>query len=163
MAIRTHVYLLKTYGMGRLAKDDSPAARRLIADIRGMVDEYDADERAYYDTRRLVFDWQEKNGDERRSMSRPTNRSNALYWYRQALKYGDLAAAEKYIKRYYELGGTPATRMQSIRRAHPLSGLPPKDRYRWRQSLTKEEAQAVERGIQWYRNTYTSQRTGDKP
>jgi hypothetical protein len=141
-------------------KDSHSATGRrvqhLLSDLRKMF-VYDTDPgvQAYYDTRRMVFEWQAKQGDERAKMASPTNASNALYWYKQAMRYGDLKAADKYLKDYYEkFGGTPKKKDASIKSAHPLSGIKRASRYEFRKSLTPAEEETLQRGIEWYRKIY---------
>lgn len=42
--------------------------------------------------------------------------------------YGDLQAAKRYLKKYYELGGTYKGLRQSINMAHPIAGIRKQDR-----------------------------------
>lgn len=113
----------------------------------------DPGESAYYDTLSMVYDFLEKNGRERAS-GVPTNRSNALYYYKQALKYGDLKAAEKYLKKYYELGGIDTGIDQSIKRADPLAPLPADWRSLFIQSLSEDEKARFQLAMRWYEKTY---------
>ena len=86
---------------------------------------------------------------------RPNNKSNAMYYYKQALKYGDFKAAEKYLYQYYyKFGGTYQGLKSSIRTAHPLSGIKKMQRHKFRKSLTEREAEILKRAIAWYRDTY---------
>ena len=112
---------------------------------------------AYYDTRKTVFDWKEKHGQER-SGGKPTKRGNTLYYYKQALKYGDLEAAWKYKQAYKALGGTDKGMRQSINMAHPLAGIKKTDRYKFKQSLTPGERQRLEKAVEWHRQTYVLKR-----
>jgi hypothetical protein len=138
---------------------DSPVARKvehLLGDLRRML-VYDTDPgvQAYYDTRRMVFEWQAKQGDERARLASPTNASNALYWYKQAMRYGDLKAADHYLDLYYaQYNGTPKKLEASIRAAHPLSGIKKVKRYDFRRTLTPAQEETVQRGIEWYRKIY---------
>ena len=117
----------------------------------------DPGESAYYDTLAHVYDFLEENGRER-SSGVPTNRGNALYYYKQALKYGDLKAAEKYLKKYYELGGMDTGITQSIKRAHPLAPLPADWKSQFMRTLTPDELQRYELALRWYQNTYLAGR-----
>jgi len=108
---------------------------------------------AYYDARRMVFDWQDKKGIEK-NYGQPTSKGNALYYYKQAMKYGDLRAAKKYLKEYQKLGGTKTGLKQSIRMMHPLSGIKQTQRAAFVRGLSAKERATVERGITWYRKTY---------
>ena len=113
----------------------------------------DPGESAYYDTLANVYGFLQKNGRERPS-GIPTDRSNALYYYRQALKYGDLKAAEKYIKKYYQLGGIDTGITQSIKRASPLAPLPADWRGIFLRSMTPDERRRYELAMRWYNETY---------
>jgi hypothetical protein len=129
-------------------------AEHFLNDIKNLLFyESDPGEQAYYDARKMVFDWLGAQGIERPS-GKPTNRSNALYYYRQALKYGDFEAAKRYLNKYYELGGTGRTMKQSIKRAHPMGSLPLKHRFKFRQSLTPEKQQTLKVALEWYDRVY---------
>jgi hypothetical protein len=66
-------------------------------------------------------------------------------YYKQGLRYGDLAAAEKYLRRYYELGGTEKGLAQSVKRIHPLGGLVEKDWRPFLATLSPEEMEVHRR------------------
>jgi len=108
---------------------------------------------AYYDTRKMVFDWKKDNG-LKGMKNKPTKKGNALYYYRQALRYGDPPSAKKYLDKYYELGGTRKGLKQSIRLAHPLSGVTKIKRYKFKQGLKPAEKKRLEQGLRWYKKTY---------
>jgi hypothetical protein len=135
-------------------------AEHFISDITSLlVYTSDPGEQAYYDTRKVVFDWLGDQGIERAS-GRPTNRSNALYYYRQALKYGDLTAAKKYLEKYYTYpGATGKTLRKSIKRAHPLTSIPARRRFTFRESLTAEQANRLKIALKWYEKTYKEKDT----
>ncbi len=133
-------------------------AEHFIGDLRTLfVYEADPGLLAYYDVRNMVFEWLAKQGDEKRYGGKPTKKGNAFYYYKQALKYGDLDAAQRYLKKYYELGGTVKSRMQSMKYAHPLSSIPTLKRVGFRQSLTPAEQVTFGRALTWYNKTYRSQ------
>jgi hypothetical protein len=91
-------------------------------------------------------------------MVTPTTRGNALYYYKQALKYGDANAAFKYMKKYKELGGTPQGLKISIKLAHPIGGLQVRFRGKFRRSLSPEQRISYDRAVRWYRDTYLKRR-----
>jgi len=131
---------------------------QLKKDISGMLVNYsDPGEQAYYTARKHVFEWLEKNGKERPAVM-PTNRSNALYYYKQALKYGDFEAAEKYLKKYKDLGGKESNVQGSIKRAEPLASLKLSDRYRFKQSLSQEQQETLRLALDWYKDHYVEAR-----
>lgn len=105
----------------------------------------------YYRVKQMMFDFMDKAG-----IARPlpvgTNRSNAKYYYRQALRYGDKAAAADHKKRFLQLGGNPDALPDQVKLAHPLSGLHKTLRFDFRQSLGPEESEALERAVEWYKN-----------
>jgi len=127
---------------------------RLWSDISSLAT-YTADpgEVAYHETRKLGNEWLEKKGIEK-GWGDPTSKGNAMYYYRQALKYGDDRSAAKYLRRYKELGGNLKGMRQSIKMAHPLSTVPRKYQSQFMASLGKEERERLKRAIEWYRKTY---------
>ena len=142
-------------------------AEHLLNDFKSLL-LYTSDpgEQAYYDTRKMVFEWLDDQGIER-SSGKPTNRSNALYYYRQALKYGDLTAAKRYLEKYYTYpGATGRTLRQSIKRAHPLSSVPRRKRFTFRQNMTPKQQKVLKTALEWYDITYKDQdlklRLGDR-
>lgn len=136
--------------------------KQFVDDLKSMVIyETDPGETAYWEIRKRVFDFRKEKGHEAPTVH-PTNKSNALYYYRQAIKYGDLAAAAKYYQKYIEYGGTAKSIADSIKRAHPLSSLPIKDRYAFRNSLSEKDLKTLEVALRWYRDTYLSVTTGQR-
>jgi hypothetical protein len=115
--------------------------------------ENDPGESAYNNIRRIAAKYLEKNGKEAVS-GEPTARSNALYYHKQALRFEDEAAAEKYKEQYMETGGTPVGIKASIAKAHPMWMLPLSQRAKFRQSLSAEELETLTRAIDWYRQVY---------
>jgi len=120
---------------------------------RTLVYEGDPGEIAYQDTRRLVIDFLKKQGRELPS-GVPTQRANALFYYKQAVRYGDSEAAARYKREYLEAGGKVEGIKKSIDKAHPLAMLPENLRYKFRQSLSPEEQQAFKEGLSWYKQVY---------
>jgi hypothetical protein len=115
----------------------------------------DPGESAYYDTVKRVTDYQEKNGKEMPTVI-PTDKANALYFYKQGLRYGDLSAAEKYLRRYYELGGTERGMAQSVKRTHPLGSLTEKDWRPFLSTLSPKEMESFRLALKWYNEIYQS-------
>lgn len=129
-------------------------AQHFLSDLtRLLVYKSDPGEQAYYETRNMIFDYKKKTGDEVPS-GKPTNKGNALYYYRQALKYGDMKAAERYLMKYYDLKGTPTGLKTSIKRAHPLSGIKKAKRFRFKESLNPAQRATLDRAMKWYDDTY---------
>ena len=118
-----------------------------------MVYNSDPGEAAYYEIRAQMHDYLKKKGEQRPSVS-PTTKGNALYYYKQALKFGDYEAAERYRKKYFELGGTRTGMKISIKMASPIRVLPRKYRRAFLNQLSPENRQTYDRAVSWYRNTY---------
>ncbi|NNF98084.1 MAG: hypothetical protein HKM93_01790 [Desulfobacteraceae bacterium] len=109
---------------------------------------------AYYEVRRMAFDWLANEGIERSGPGRPTKKANAMYWYKQAMRFGDLDAALKYWEKYQELGGTKRSRMKSINLAFPLASIPRRKRYNFKKSLTPAQLTRLQLALDWYYKTY---------
>jgi len=120
---------------------------------RTLVYESDPGEVAYQDTRQRVIEFLKKQGKEIPG-GEPTDRSNALYYHKQAIRYGDSEAAAHYKQQYLQAGGKPEGIRKSINTAHPLGLLPENMRYTFRQSLSPEEDQAFKEGLGWYKEVY---------
>lgn len=112
-------------------------------------------EAAYYTIRSKAFDYLEDQGREAPRF-KPTERQNALYYYKQAVKYGDEKAAKKYKKMYFELGGTKRGLKTSITRSAPLSFMPRKERKQFIKTLDKREKRVLKKAESWYYQTYKS-------
>jgi len=110
-------------------------------------------ETAYYGARELVSRFLEDRNIER-PFHEPTDRGNALYWYKTALKYGDAEAAARYLKKYKELGGNMKGLKMSVDRANPLAALPKKYRTKFYNSLSSEDRETVKRAGKWYKEAY---------
>jgi hypothetical protein len=118
-----------------------------------LVYSTDPGQTAYYETRELADKFLRKQGYER-PMVEPTNKSNALYYYKQALRYGDLKAAQKYIKQYEKLGGTFKGLQISIKLSHPMAGIPIRFRGGFMKSLSAQDQSKLKSAIRWYEQIY---------
>ena len=141
----------KTPGASRAMQ----VAEHFVNDLKSLlVYESDPGLLAYYDTRQMVNEWLAKRGDEKTYGGRPTSKGNAFYYYKQAMKYGDLDAAQRYLNKYYELGGSLKSRLQSVKYAHPMSSISGMKRIAFRQSLTSKQDVTLQRALEWYNKTY---------
>lgn len=109
----------------------------------------DPAEAAYWNTRKTVYEFLDKQGHETASYT-PTKRSNAMYYYKQARRFGDDKAAEKFLREYVELGGTLRGFMESAERSSPLGSLPAGIREDFEDSLSTEERRDMEIAEEWY-------------
>ncbi len=140
---------------GKPKRGDS-TGERIVNDLMALgFYSSDPGESAYYDTIKRVMDYRVKQGREVPQIV-PTDKANALYYYKQGLKFGDLGAAEKYLRRYFELGGTEQGMHISIKRAHPLGALAEKDWRPFLATLSPEEMESFRLALKWYNETYRS-------
>ena len=127
---------------------------QLISDLMGLgLYSSDPGESAYYNAMAWAHEYLEKVGEES-FVVQPTAKGNYLYYYKKALKYGDLKAAQKYLNLYAEEGGTPKQMAASVKRAHPLNMIPRKYRAGFESSLSPSQAATLERATAWYFSTY---------
>lgn len=115
--------------------------------------ETDPGEAAYNTIRQLAGKHMEKSGKEMIT-GEPTAKSNALYYYKQAIRFGDKKAAEKYKAEYLAAGGTREGVGKSILKAHPIAMIPIGERMKFRQSLTAAEEETLKRALEWYLQVY---------
>lgn len=118
-----------------------------------LVYESDPGEQAYHSTRQQISRFLEKHGREQVT-AEPTERSKALYYFRQAMKYRDKEAIDKYKTAYLKAGGKPENLYQSIKRAHPLAGLPLHMRQQFMQQLPAQERENIKLAVDWYKQAY---------
>ena len=118
-----------------------------------LVYESDPGEQAYHDIRQQVGRFLEKHGREQ-TAAEPTERSKALYYFRQAMKYRDREAVDKYKADYLKAGGKPENLYQSIKRAHPLAGMPLQMRQQFMHSLTAQDRENIKFAVDWYKQAY---------
>lgn len=157
----TTEHILRTFSLDRIynqvagkPKQGGSWATQMYRDIQSLAfNESDPGEQAYYTSRKYIFDWLDKQGKEKPA-AMPTNRSNSLYYYKQALKFGDFDAAEKYLKKYQGMGGKLHDVQGSIRRVHPLASLRLADRYKFKASLSPEQQKTLSVATAWYKKHY---------
>jgi hypothetical protein len=83
--------------------------------------------------------------------STDAKRSNAMYYYKQALKLNDKKAAEKYLKEYMALGGTSKTKDASFEAMDPLQGMTKKVKSEFLKWISPEEKKTYEQAMQYYK------------
>lgn len=102
----------------------------------------DPGEAAYWTMRHKVW-------DHLAGTNKNKDKSNALFFYKQALRF-DPELATRYLDRYFELGGTPDGIKRSVEKSSPLGGIKDKDRNVFADSLTPEEQRLLAEAYKWY-------------
>lgn len=113
----------------------------------------DPGEASYHMTRGMVASWKEKQGDESPSII-PTQRQNALFYYKKSLSYGDPEKAARWKQRYLDLGGKKEGIEQSVRMSSPSGSLNAKDKREFLKTLSPKEREIFDRAETWYKKIY---------
>jgi hypothetical protein len=113
----------------------------------------DPGEAAYYTVRNMASEWQKERGEDPGSF-KPSARANALYYHKQAIKYGDKELAEKYLARYMAMGGKEEGIERSIEASHPIGFMGKIDKATFVMGLKGDELKVYKRAAEWYFKTY---------
>lgn len=122
----------------------------------------DPGEAAYFDMKSRVAKYLDEH-DKPRSSAEPTEKGNALYYWKRSVQWGDSAAAKKWEGEYRRLGGTGRGMKQSISMSEPLGGISKKDRGQFRAQLTPAERDVLDMANTWYNRIYRPKRIGAQP
>ena len=148
-------YVAKTFSVELPYRIFSGKPLRGIKDevMASIVYKTDPGEAAYFEARQLAMDFLRKKGEDT-DVFTPSNKSNALYYYKKAITYKDDKAADRWLKRYKDLGGNERKMNESIRNARPMMATDRKHRAEFLNSLSKEEIEIFDRAEKWYNNIY---------
>jgi hypothetical protein len=113
----------------------------------------DTGEAAYYKIIKKAREYLSDQGIEL-SLSSPTPRSNALYYYKQAKKYGDDTAEEYWLEQFKKEGGKMQGIIQSSKKQHPTAFMPNKEKQMFMKTLDQEDKDLYDMGVAWWKNTY---------
>jgi len=129
-------------------------ARSFGKEVSGLlVYDNSPGEAAYYTMRQNIFDFMKDNGEEFPS-GEPTDRSNALYYYKQSLKLGDPEKASFWFEKYKELGGTAKGYTASMKKGMIINTIPNDLKAAWYKSLDAEDKEVLDMANKWYFETY---------
>lgn len=121
--------------------------------IKALVYKSNPEVNAYYKAIDLKYQFEEKVLNQQSGrMLGGSEKSEALYYYKQALKYDDEKAADKYLKKYYELGGTENGLSKSLTSLNPMYGLVDSrgEKEQFREWLTEDENKILDRAMKYY-------------
>jgi hypothetical protein len=125
-----------------------------------VVQSADPGQESYYAARELVSRFlRDAKGKDSTGNWRISESGNALYYTKQAMRYGDhelaLFWANEYIKHSKESGVDPQKGMQqSLRSLEPKNWVPQDFRREFEKSLSEDERQIFIEATQWYRRVY---------
>lgn len=148
-------HALKTFSMDRIYRYlTKKPLRRLGKEVEGLI-VYDTDpgEAAYYTVRQKIYDFMKQEGIENTS-GEPTQRSNALFYYKQSLKLKNQKLAEYWLQEFINEGGTKEGYKTSLQRGVVTSPLPKPLREKWWDTLDSEDKELFDIANQWYETTY---------
>ena len=114
-----------------------------------LVYRVDPGEVAYNEFLSLKGRWLSKNKGEG-SFSNYSAKSNALYYIKQAMRYGDKEAAQKYLLQYVQYGGTGAGLKQSLENMAPLAGINKADRAAFVATLSERDKELLAKANEFY-------------
>lgn len=110
----------------------------------------DPEESIFWNIRGRVSDYKKKMGKSTGGTD-PTEKSNTLFYYKQAIRWGNQEAAERYLRQYKEeFGGTDKGLQQSLDRTHPLGQLAKSDWPEFIKQLTPDERDQLKVAIGYY-------------
>lgn len=113
----------------------------------------DPGEASYYAIRDRAYSWLQERGISP-PMIEPTNakakeKSDALYYWKKAVQVGDEAARKRWLKAYFEAGGTVDGMRSAVSRTNPLGVIPDKYRAAFVRSLTPQERDTLRLAAEW--------------
>lgn len=146
-------YLFNTFGLSDVYKGATgkPMKNGLADVLQSMVlYKYDTMESAYWDIISNKRNWQ----NQASTSVDPTPKSNALYYMKQAIRYGEADKAKKYMKEYFKQGGTGKGIVTSINMMNPYYGFTSDDNKskgeEWVASLDAVDREKLESAVTYY-------------
>jgi N12 class adenine-specific DNA methylase len=110
----------------------------------------DPKETAYYETLDNKRRYKETVEGKKESLGSytPSDKSNALYYYKMSLRYKDKQSADKYLDEYLALGGTKKGYVESMQQLSPSYGIENEDKFK--ASLDSSELAKFETAKKFY-------------
>jgi hypothetical protein len=148
------VYVASTVGLTPewIALTGRPSAGYLKTRGRGLFSySIDPHQAAYYWIQDRKRAFQERVLGTAWSGYSYSPRAMALFHFKQAVKYDDYEAKERYMNEYLTLGGTVKGMDRSLDSLSPLAGLSETDRPKFLKWLTPEDQRYLENAYRYYR------------
>ncbi len=146
-------YFFNAFGLSDIYKGltGKPVKNGLWDTIQNMaLYKYDTLESAYWDTIDNRNNWKGSEGVSREYEPHQM----ALYYVKQAIRYGESNKAKKYVKEYFALGGTGSGIVTSISSMNPYWGMTSEEskdkRKAWEESLDEIEYEKLQSAVYYY-------------
>ena len=130
----------------------SPGAGHVL--MTTFVDARHTGYSAYAKIRGEAYQWLRAVEGEEGAPLYASQRGNAYFFYRMALKFKDTEAAARYRAELRRLKVKPEMMRAMLKRAHPLGMLNSRERRKFLRTLTPEEERSLRRAIAWWKETY---------
>ncbi|MDP2659894.1 MAG: hypothetical protein Q8R28_04110 [Dehalococcoidia bacterium] len=118
-----------------------------------LVYKLDPGESAYWEVAELKAKFRRKKG--KGPGYSEGARANALYYFKQAQRYEDLEAANKYLLEYASHQGTRKDLIQSAKSMHPMWGLTKDEQQEFWDSLTPTDQAKMRKAVVFYNGFFT--------
>lgn len=105
---------------------------------------------AYWNIVSNKYKFKEKKGNASSGSFAVSDRSLALYYYKQALTYGDASSAEHYLEKYIMLGGTKRGYNSSMSYLNPLRGIKDSEMDEFKKYLGEKNEKQLEQAMKYY-------------
>jgi hypothetical protein len=109
---------------------------------------------AYWDITNAAKSWLKETKGESRTSFFESPRGDALYNYKQAVRWDDERLQKMWLQRYLAEGGTRDQLRSSVQRGAPLAWMTESDRRKFVKRLGREERDVLKRAKKWYRETW---------
>jgi hypothetical protein len=137
-----------------LTKPGTDKAQKYLLNRLG-IKYADAREQEYWTAKDLVSDFKDAAGISNSGTSSGNKRSTALYYYKMAIRYGDMDSAKEYLARYIVLGGTKSGMKTSFSSMNPLYGLDAEEKAALKEWLADDEIEIMYNAIEYYNDMAT--------
>ncbi len=148
-------YLCQQFGLTDEYKaiKDRPSKKGYVNSLKTIFYyESDPEENAYWETMDNKNRFLQRIGKSSGGTSADTEKSLALYYYKQALRYQDKEAADRYLTDYILHGGTGKGLSQSVRTMNPAYGLGDY-KEKFVKNLTPFDKEKAKMAVKYYRDT----------